>query len=381
MFKPSILRSTFIAYTGLLVCTTSLLTACSEPPPPVVKPSMVTVLTIQTKDTPITYTFVGRTVSSQQVEVRSRVSGFLEHRLYQEGSIVNKGDIMFQVDAKPFKTQLAAAKAALEQQEARLQTFQANLKRVIPLAKASAVSQKEFDDADGRVNASAAAVAMAAAELDTAELNLGYTTIYAPVTGASSFARVQDGAYVNEQNSLLTYVAQLDPIWVDFNISENAMLKFRSMRDKGLITIPEGEKFKIELVLADGSIYPQTGEIFFADANYSTKTGTFLLRATFGNDKKRLRPGQFVRVLLKGAIQLHAISVPQKSVSQGANGFFLWTVDKDSKAQVRNITVGDWQGDDWFILSGLKDGDRVITDGFLTLASGKPVTIKTADKK
>jgi membrane fusion protein (multidrug efflux system) len=381
MFKLNVLRPTFFIYSGFFISASFLLTACSEQQAPAARPSVVEIITVQSKDTPITYEFVGRTVSSQQVEIRSRVDGFLDHRLYKEGSMVQQGDVMFQIDAKPFEAQLAAAKAALAQQLARLQTFQANLKRVKPLAKANAVSEKELDDSQGSVNSAAAAVAMAKAELDTAKLNLGYTTIYAPVTGASSYARIQDGAYVNELNSLLTYVAQLDPIWVDFNVSENEMLKVRTMKKKGLIKVPENGRYEVVLILSDGSTYPETGLIFFADANYSTETGTFLIRASFQNPTKQLRPGQFVRVLLKGAIQLNAVLVPQKAVSQGAAGFFLWVVDKNNTAQIRNIEVGDWRGDSWFVTDGLKNGDRVITSGFITLSSDKPVTIKSATKK
>lgn len=376
-----VFKFTFLTSTTFLIAGLSLLTACGKQELPAAQPSVVQAITVQTKDAPLTYEFVGSTASSQQVEVRARVEGFLEKRLYAEGSIVNEGDIMFQMDAKPFETQVAAARAALAQQQAKLTTSSANLKRVIPLAKANAVSKKELDDAQGRVNSAAAAVDMSKAELDTAKLNLGYTTIHAPVTGASSYARVQDGAYINTANSLLTSVSQLDPIWVNFNISENEMLKARDMKSKGLIKMPEKEKFDVELVLADGSIYPQTGHIFFSDASYSTETGTFLIRATFENPDRNLSPGQFVRVLLKGGIQPNAILVPQKAVSQGAKGFFVWIIDNEDKAQIRNVEVGEWQGDDWFILSGLSNGDRVVTDGFMSLSVGRPVSIKSdADK-
>lgn len=313
--------------------------------------------------------------------MRSRVDGFLDDRLYTEGSIVSKGDIMFKMDAKPFETQLAAARAALAEQRARLKVNTANLKRVKPLAEANAVSKKELDDAEGRVNSASAAVEMAQADVETAKLNLGYTTIYAPVTGASSYARIQNGAFVNPMNSLLTYVAQLDPIWVNFNISENDMLKARHMKDQGLINMPENGQFDVELKMADGSSYPETGRIFFSDANYSTETGTFLIRASFNNSEQRLRPGQFVRVLLKGAIQPDAILVPQKAVSQGAKGFFVWTIDQDNKAQLRNVKVGEWQDENWFILDGLSAGDRVVTDGFIHLSANAAVNIITADDK
>lgn len=369
-----------LSYCGLcsiatLLSLTVLLGGCKKteaPPPPMPE---VTVLSVEPRDTPVTFDFVGSTASSQQVEVRARVNGFLDNRLYTEGNIVKKGQVMFQMDRKPFEAQLDAAKAALKEQKARLWTAQANLKRVVPLAKANAVSKKDLDDAQGKVNAAAAAVEMASADVETAKLNLGYTTIHAPVSGASSFARIQDGAYVNEQSGPLTYVARLDPIWVDFSISEDEMLKFREEKKSGKLRAPAGDAITVELVLADGTEYPETGRIFFADANYSTKTGTFLLRATFNNPEGQLRPGQFVSVRLKGGVRPDAMLVPQRAVLQGAQGFFVWIVDKQGKAQIRNVEVGDWQGDDWFIFKGLSAGDRVITDGIVRLAKGTPVKI------
>jgi len=364
---------------ALVLCAAVLLAACGKtgtpPPPPAAE---VTITTVEAKDAPVTFQFVGVTASSQQVEVRARVDGFLDERLYTEGSIVKQGDVMFKMDAKPFEAQLDAARAALAQQQAKLWTAQANLKRVKPLAAANAVSKKELDDAQGRVNAAAAAVAMARADVETAQLNLGYTTIYAPVTGASSFARIQNGAYVNQQNSLLTYVAQIDPIWVDFSVSEDEMLRFREQRESGQLRVPEPNAMDVEIVLADGSVFPAVGRIFFADASYSTETGTFLLRATFNNPDGTLRPGQFVRVHVKGITRPDAILVPQRAVMQGAQGFFVWIVDAEGKAQVRGVEVGDWQADNWFISKGLAAGDRVITDGLMRLAKGVPVKIAEA---
>jgi membrane fusion protein (multidrug efflux system) len=358
---------------------TMLLAACGKPEAPTPPPPEVTILTVEPRDTPVTYEFVGSTASSQQVEVRARVDGFLNERLYVEGSIVKLGQIMFQMDPKPFEAQLAAAKGALAEQQARLWTAQANLKRVKPLAKANAVSKKDLDDSTGNVNAAAAAVEMARADVETAQLNLGYTTINAPVTGVSSYARIQNGAYINQQSGPLTYVAQLDPIWVDFSISEDEMLRFREQRKSGLLNFPEDHAFKVEIVLADGTVFPHAGRIFFRDANYSAQTGTFLLRATFENPDATLRPGQFVRVLVKGAIRPNAILVPQVAVLQGAGGFFVWIVDKDGKAQTRPVTVGDWQGDNWFVFKGLSAGDRVVTDGIIRLAAGTPVRIVAGD--
>jgi len=364
--------------TGLLTVLALLLAGCGKPETPAPSPPEVSVIEVQPGDTPVTFEFVGSTASSQQVEVRARVDGFLNERLYTEGSIVKLGQVMFQMDPKPFEAQLAAAKGALAEQEARLWTAQANLKRIKPLAEANAVSKKDLDDATGRMNSAAAAVEMAKAEVDTAQLNLGYTTINAPVTGVSSYARIQNGAYLNQQSSPLTYVAQLDPIWVDFSISEDEMLTLREQRKDGRLRFPENDAFVIEIVLADGTIYAQSGKIFFRDANYSSDTGTFLIRATFDNPEGMLRPGQFVRVRVQGAIRPNAILIPQVAVLQGAKGFFIWIVDKDGKAQTRPVEVGDWQGDNWFIFNGLSAGDRVITDGLIRLATGVPVRIVAA---
>jgi membrane fusion protein (multidrug efflux system) len=364
-----------VRYVGILTAVALLLAGCGKPETPAPPPPEVTVIGIEPGDAPVTFEFVGNTASSQQVEVRARVDGFLDKRLYTEGAIVNLGQIMFQMDPKPFEAQLDAAKGALAEQKARLWTAQANLKRIKPLAAANAVSKKDLDDATGRVNAAAASVEMAGAEVDTAQLNLGYTTITAPVTGVSSYARIQDGAYINQQSGPLTYVAQLDPMWVDFSISEDEMLKMQEQRKTGLLRFPENNAFVVEIVLADGTIYPETGKIFFRDANYSSQTGTFLLRATFDNPDGVLRPGQFVRVRVQGAIRPNAILVPQVAVLQGAGGFFVWIVDKDGKAQTRPVEVGDWQGDNWFIFKGLSAGDRVITDGLVRIASGRPVKI------
>lgn len=353
-----------------------VLAGCTKAPPPTPPPPPeVEVLDVQPADTPFTMEFVGVTSSSQQVEVRARVNGFLEERVYEEGALVHEGDVMFRLDPKPFQAQLDAAQAALQQQLALLETYEANLERVRPLAAANAVSQKELDDSQGRVNSSTAAVAMARADVETAKLNLGYTTIHAPVTGASSFARIQVGAYIDALSSPLTYVAQLDPMWADFSVSEDQLLTSRAERSAGRVRFPEQDKADVKLVLADGSVYPEIGRIFFKDANYSVETGTFLLRATFPNPEAALRPGQFVRVRVLGAIRPDAIVVPQKAVLQGAKGFFVWIVDKDGKAATRNVEVGPWQNDSWFIVKGLGAGDKVVTDGIIRLASGVPVKV------
>jgi len=344
----------------------------------------VTVIKTVPKDTPVTIEFVGKTVSSRRVEIRSRVEGFLDKRLYTEGSMVQEDDVLFQMDQKPFQADLRAAKAELAQQEARFENAEANLKRVKPLAEKNAVSQKDLDDAIGTYRSSAASVEAAKAKVVQAELNLGYTTITTPVTGLSSFAVQQEGAYIGYgSNSLLTYVAQLDPMWVEFSVSENQILKSRQQAESGIIEQPEHGNFEVEIILADGSVFPNRGRITFADVSLSEETGTFLIRAEVKNkvtanntlEKEILRPGQFVRARLHGMVRPNAILVPQRAVQQGAKGSFVWVIDEEGKAEFQPITVGQWYGDEWFVDEGLEGGETVVVNGALKLRAGIPVKI------
>jgi len=344
-------------------------------------PVDVTVMTVVAHDTPVSYEYVGQTQSSHQVQIRARVAGFLDKRVYTEGAMVKAGDVMFQQDPKPFEAQLAAAKGALGEQQARLQTANDNLAQVKPLAALNALSVKDLDDATGQQQAAAAAVETAKANVETARLNLSYTTITTPVSGLSSFARVQDGAYVNGENSLLTYVEQLDPIWVNFTLSENEMLSLRTDEAKGVLRAPPGQDYVIELIQADGSVFPHKGRITFANASYNPQTGTFLLRATIPNPGGALRPGQFVRVRAHGMVRANAIHVPQEAVLQGATGHFVVVVDKQSKAEIRPVKVGPWYGSDWFITEGLKPGDVLVVDGVARLTPGAAVKAVEAPGK
>ena len=336
-------------------------------------PANVDVINVALRDVPVVFEYVGQTESSQQVEIRARVNGFLEKRVYTEGSLVHAGDVMFIMDRKPFEATLDAAKAELAQQKARLQTAQANLARVRPLAAKNALSQKDLDDSIGQEQAAAAAVEGAQANVISASLNLGYTTIVAPVTGLSSYAKKQDGSYIDAANSLLTYVAKLDPMWINFSLSENEMLNLRTQTQNGTLKLPPVGKLEAVIVLADGSIYPERGRIAFTDASLSSETGTYLIRAAMPNPTGSLRPGQFVRIKLLGAQRSSAVAVPQAAVQQGPRGAYVWTVDKDNKAQQRVVETGEWNGNAWVIKSGLHPGDHVVIDNTLRLMPGAPV--------
>jgi len=333
----------------------------------------VSTITVQSREVPYLYEFVGQTQSSQQVEIRARVDGFLEKRTYTEGAPVKPGQVMFLMDRKPFEAALQAAEGELAQQKARLFTTRANLNRVRPLVEDDALAKKELDDAQGAEQAAAAAVEAAQAKVINAKLNLGYTTISSPVAGLSSFAKVQDGAYVNPENSLLTYVAKLDPMLVNFSISENETLRLRSDLSKGRLKPSADGKYLVDVVLADGTTYPKPGRVTFTDAAFSDQTGTFLIRAEIPNAEGTLRPGQFVRVKVRGFTRASAIIVPQSAVQEGPRGSYVWVVGPDGKAAQRTVEAGAWMGDNWMVDSGLKDGDHVIVGGFIKLAPGVPV--------
>jgi membrane fusion protein (multidrug efflux system) len=316
---------------GAIAALASLsLAACKKPAPPAQKPAVdVTAVTVTAQSTPVDFEFTAQTQSSREVEIRARVDGFLEKRMYTEGALVSANQVMFLMDKRPFEAALQTAKGSLAQQQARLLVTQQNLARVKPLAAMNALSKKDLDDAIGNEKSAEAAVIAAKGEVQTAELNLSYTTIRSPLKGLSSFARIQEGSYVTPtQGGLLTYVYQLDPMWVNFSISENELLGYREQIKKGELRFPPDNKFDVTVIQADGSVFPQTGRIDFTNPAFSTETGTFLVRAVFANPQGTLRPGQFVKARVAGAVRPNAILVPQRAVLQGAKSHFVWVLDE-----------------------------------------------------
>ena len=343
---------------------------------PEAKPAEVFVVKVEPRDTPISFQYVAQTQSSHQVEVRARVNGFLDRRVYTEGDTVKAGQVLFLMDKKPFEAQVADAKAALGRQNAALETARANLDRVKPLVEQNALSKKQLDDSTGVYQSYAAAVEQAKAVLTEAQLNLSYATIASPVDGITGAALLQDGAYVNAQNSQLTTVSALSPMWVNFSISQQELQNYRDQVAKGLIIPPPNGAYEVEIINADGSIFPRKGRITFAAPLYNPQTGTFLLRVTLDNPGGILRPYQYVQARLNGAVRPNAILVPQRAVQQGAKGHSVWVVTKDNKAESRPVVVGDWYGNDWFITEGLRAGDVVVVDGGLGLQPGVAVAPK-----
>jgi membrane fusion protein (multidrug efflux system) len=288
---------------------------------------------------------------------------------------------MFQLDPKPFQAQLNAAKGELDSQQARLATAEVTYGRVKPLAEQDALPQTDLDRAKGELDAAKAAVFSARAKVEEAQLNLGYATITSPLTGVASRALQRQGAYVNSlaESANLTYVAALDPIWVNFSISQNQMARYNELQDKGQMVPPKGDNFDVELVLPGGQVYPRRGKIGFTDPSFSQDTGSFLVRAVIPNPKFDLRPGMFVTARIIGAMRPDAIVVPQLAVQQGSNGHLVYVVNANGAAEIRPVVVGDYYGEkDIVIQTGLAKGDRVVVDGVLKVVPGQPVKVAPA---
>jgi len=345
------------------------------PPAAAPPPREVEVWQVSPADLPVVFEFVGRTESSQRVEIRARVSGYLEAISYGEGEFVEAGSELFRLDRAPFESRLRAARAELAQQTARLENARSLLARIEPLAAAEAVSAKELDDARDRVRETTAAVEAASARVFDAELNLGYTTITAPVGGLTGEASQREGAYISATAPALTYVARIDPMWVEFSVTETQLLRGRRGEEGGAVAYPKSGEFEVAVELSDGTRHPHVGRISFTDATVSARTGAVLVRAEIPNPEGRLRPGQYVRVHVGGASRPEAVTVPQRAVMQGPSGGYVWVVDGDSKAEQRPVELGPWHGDAWIIERGLRAGDRVVVNGTVGLRPGAALTI------
>ncbi len=372
-------RASTLGFIWLSLAT--LLTACDKDVAPMsMPPPAVSVQNVTPQVLPADMGFVAQTESSQRVEITARVSGFLDGIHYTEGAAVKKGQLMFTIDPKPFQAQLDAMLGQLKMQQARLSTAEANYARIKPLAKLNAVSQSDLDNATGELNGSRAAVYAAEAAVEEARLNLGYTRIYAPLDGQASQAMQRQGAYINamSSDSKLTYIAALDPIWVNFSVSQNQEERLRKLIAEKKIVMPTESRLEVELTLPGGQVLPQRGQIDFSDPSYDANTGTMLVRAVIPNPKQSLRPGMFVNVNILGATRPDAIVIPQLAVMQGAKGHFVYVIKSDNTAEMRPVVVGDYVGDkDILIESGLQGFDRVVIEGVSKVQPGKPVSIST----
>ena len=344
-------------------------------PPHGFPPPVVTVTVVEPKDVPVSYEYVAQTAGFREVEVRARVTGILMKRNYQEGALVKRGESLFTIDPAPFQVALSRAEADVAMAEARLSQAKRETTRLKPVIAARAASQKEMDDAASAEQVAEAEMKNAQARMAEAKLNLDYTRVEAPISGVSSRAVVSEGALVSGPNVLLTTVTQTDPMYVIFGIPDRERLAIRRDVEAGRLRVPDGGRFKVTVKLADGSLYSKPGLLNFADVRVNSQTGTSEARAEIANPGNLLRPGEFARVVLAGAVRPNAIVIPQRAVLESPKGKFAYIVNAESKAEPRPLEVGEWTSDGWIINAGLQPGDRVIVDGVMKIGPGAPVKV------
>jgi RND family efflux transporter MFP subunit len=364
------------------------------PPAPVVE-----VATVEQKNVPVYAEWIGTLTGQVNADVKAQVTGYLVRQDYKEGSYVSKGQLLFEIDPRPFqaildqaKGQLSQAKAQLTQDEAQLTTAEANqlksqldVNRYEPLAKAQAATQQDLDNAvqtnlanKAQVLSAQAAIAVAKAQIEaseaaveTASINLGFTRLISPIDGIAGIAQAQVGALVSTSSGALTTVSTLDPIRDYFTVSEQTYLDLQKR-----ISGPEGHDWKLQLILADGKTYSHEGTFYFADRSVDQNTGSIQLAALFPNPGNVLRPGQYGKVRAEVGVQEGALLVPQRAVTELQGSYEVTVVGQDDRVSVRTVTVGDRVGELWVINEGLKPGERVIAEGGQMLRPGMPVQPK-----
>ena len=391
---PSAMAGVRAAHLALTALTTLLLAACGPSgggagaggaggPPGGFPPAPVTVMTVAPADVPVEFEYAAQLAGSREVEIRARVAGILLKRNYTEGAQVKAGQSLFTLDTAPYLATAAKAEAEMASAEARLAQSQRQAQRLKPLIEARAVSQKDYDDATSGEQVAGADLKAARARLTEARLNLAYARVESPLAGVASRALKSEGALISGPEVLLTTVTQVHPVFVNFGLPDADQLKLRRDIDAGVIKLPPDGRFVVQVKLADGSLYDKAGRLDFSDVRINPATGTSDARAALPNPDRALRPGQFVRVRLTGATRVAAIRVPQRAVLEGPAGKFVYVVvpgDKGGageqlRADMRPIDAGEWSGDAWVVRSGLKAGDRVITDGVMKIGPGAPVAI------
>lgn len=354
-----------------------LTAGCSSQDAPHARPpTQVTSYKLQTLTIPANFTFVGRTQSSHLVEIRARVQGYLEQIAFQEGAMVKEGELLFVLDPKSFQAALDSAVAELNEQKALLWKAEQDELRLKPLFEQKAASKKDLDAATSTVLATKAAVEAAQGKVADAELNLGYTKIIAPSNGLSSESNYRIGALITPgERALLTTVSGIDPIWVMFSISENEQLKSRKERELGCLIFPEKMDFDVAIEFGQGDQYNHTGKVDFANPSYDPTTGMRSIRAVFPNPEGELKPGQFVRIIVKGAKRPGVLLVPKVAVQQGNNGFYVYVVDKEGKAELRLVDLGEWYEEFWIVRDGMDVGDEVVVEGVNKIEPGAPLKV------
>ena len=344
----------------------------SGPPPP----AQVGVITVRPESVPLPHDLVGRLSATRQADVRARVPGVLQKRLYKEGSQVKEGQILFQIDPAPLKAALDAAQAALAQAEAQATNAHVTAQRNRQLVTSGLVSRSDLDNAEATERSSSASVQQAKANVEVAQINLGYASVRAPIAGRASQQKVTEGALVGQgEATLLTTVDQLDPIYVNFDQAAVELQRLRREQATGNITLAADNKAVVQLTMQDGTPYTQTGTLDFADVSVDPATGSVALRGVIPNPDAQLLPGMYVSVHVTIGTMNNAFRVPQAGLQRDNNGPYVLAVGPDNKALQKRVVTDTAVNTDWIVTSGLADGDRVIVSGVQNARPGAPVNV------
>jgi membrane fusion protein, multidrug efflux system len=352
------------------------LAACKKPEAVVLPPPFVEVMEITTSDVPLTSTLIGQLDSPQNVEVRARVEAFVEKMLFTEGVEVKQGDVLFELDRKPFLEKLAAANGALAEAHAALNKYQKDVDRYTDLYAKRAIPKQDLDNAQASVEVGNANIESAKARVESAQLDLGYCEVKAPITGLIGAKQVSIGELVGKgEPTLLATMSTLDPIWFYCNVSEVEYIKAEQRSrtiGKDVASLP------VHLILSDGKEHPDMGRFVFIDRAVDVKTGTLRVRAEFPNKDKLLRPGMFARARVDLGTRKDCVVVPQRAVVELQGKTFAWVVTKENTASQRPITVAEQVGSGFLVSDGLKPGERIVLEGIQKVREGAPVTALTA---
>jgi len=374
------MRPSFTNKVRLLLATTALVCSfgCREkqqtksPPVPLVE-----VATVTQADVPIYHEWIGVSDGLVNAQIRAQVTGYLWTQNYREGDPIKKGDLLFEIDHRPFKAALDQAKGVLAQAEAKLGKTELDVKRYGPLVKDKAISQEEYDDAVQANLEAKAAVVSAKAQVEQAQLNLEFTTITSPIDGIASIARAQIGDLVGPATGELTTVSTVDPIKVYYNVTEQAYINFSKQFATENDRYSRLRQLDIELILTDGTVYPLKGKIFATDRQIGLTTGALRVEALFPNPGNSLRPGEFARVRVKLDLKHDSILVPQRAISELQGSYQVAVVEPDNKIHIRPVRVGERTGALWVVEEGLHAGDRVVVEGTQKIREG--VTVITTN--
>ncbi len=362
---------------GVLLIGMSLLTGCSRKPaqtgPP---PPEVLVTTVTPRDVPRILERVATLDGFINANINAQVQGYIVSRDYQEGSLVKKGDLLFQIDPRPFEAALAQAKATLAKDKANLAKAEADEKRALDLFNRKVISDQERDTAVAAAGSNRANVEADEAAVKQAELNLGYTKITAPIDGIAGFANNQVGDLVSPTSGPLTTISQIDPIKAVVTAGEGPFTDFVSRHPDPTERAAYIRSLEFDLILGNGTVYPQKGKFYALDRNLDLKTGSIRYEVTFPNPGNNLRPGQFGKVRFVADTKKNTLVVPQEAVSELQGNYQVVVVDQDNKAHIRPVKMGERIGSMWEVTEGLKPGERVVVQGLQKAREGAPVTPK-----